>query len=130
MRAGLVRTPAELARYPWTSHRSLIGGPAEPWLEVDDVLGRFGSTRAKAITSYERFAVDGWHEGRRDDLEGGGLLRSVGGMAEALALRRLGKRQMADVTYFGRRFFRRRNPAPGGRAGRNAPSDSGEMVSG
>jgi len=101
VRAGIVHTPQELARYPWTSHRAMMGGSRESWLEMDDVLGRFGPSVAQARPVYEQYMVDGWNQGRRDDLEGGGLLRSVGGMENLLALRRSGEQQMADIRILG-----------------------------
>lgn len=105
VRAGILRTPQELAHYPWTSHRAMMGGPAEPWLEVDEVLRRFGTDRPQARAVYERFMLDGWNQGRREDLEGGGLLRSVGGITGALALRRSGQQQTADVRILGSGSF-------------------------
>jgi putative transposase len=101
VRAGLVKTPEELAAYPWTSHQAMMGGPSQPWLEVDHVLGRFGSNVKEARENYLRFLIDGWHQGRRRDLEGGGLLRSVGGIDKALALRQAGTPQSADVRILG-----------------------------
>ncbi|MFA5975158.1 MAG: transposase [Elusimicrobiota bacterium] len=105
VRAGFLHTPEELARYPWTSHPAIIGETADSWLEVDEVLSRFGSERLQARAAYQRFILDGWDQGYRNDLEGGGLLRSVGGISGALALRRSGQQQMADVRILGSGSF-------------------------
>lgn len=101
VRAGIVKTEAELADYEWTSHPSILGRTPSDWLEVDEVLGRFGRQHEASLLAYRQFLRDGWSQGRRPDLEGGGLLRSVGGINNALQLRRLGKRQMNDVRILG-----------------------------
>jgi hypothetical protein len=101
VQAGLVRTPEALARYPWTSHRPLMGGPSEPWLETDEVLGRFGDELPTARQAYERFVVEGWNQGPRPDLEGGGLMRSLGGLDPALKLRHAREPQQADLRVLG-----------------------------
>ena len=105
VQAGLIHTPEELASYAWTSYQALAGGPTEAWLEAHDVLSRFGTTAHQARQTLKGFLLDRWNQGRRDDLEGGGLLRSVGGMRNALAMRRSGERQMADVRILGSGSF-------------------------
>jgi len=90
-----------LLDYPWTSHRAMMGRTHFPWLERDDVLGRFDRDGAAARRKYEQFLIDRWSQGYRHDLEGGGLLRSSGGMAAALENRRSGNSQIADIRILG-----------------------------
>jgi len=101
VRAGLIKTPEELAQYPWTGHGALMGVRLNRWQNIDEVLGRFGSHAATPTSGYERFIVDGWNEGHREELEGGGLIRSLGGMAGALQAARDNHRQLSDVRVLG-----------------------------
>jgi putative transposase len=83
VRAGLVNTPEELVEYPWSSHGAMMGRRKIPWLEKDAVLSRFGSTTQSATLAYERFMLEGWNQGHQERLEGGGLIRSLGGLEQA-----------------------------------------------
>jgi predicted DNA-binding WGR domain protein len=42
LRAGKVKSLAELGRYRWTGHAVLLGNRVAEWQEVDEVLSRFG----------------------------------------------------------------------------------------
>jgi len=101
VRAGIVRTPEDLTNYPWTSHSAILGRYDRPWLEVDDVLSRFGSTRIESKATYERFVLDGWNQGHQERLEGGGLLRSMGNPDNVLQARRLGESETSDIRILG-----------------------------
>jgi putative transposase len=75
VRAGLVKSPDELAEYRWTSHSVLMGRRVFDGLEANAVLARFGETENKAREAYERFVLDGWNQGHQPQLEGAGLPR-------------------------------------------------------
>ncbi len=83
VRAGIVKTLDALARYPWTGHAALMGTPRLDWQAVDDVLNRFGSTVTSARVLRNLSPIAG-ARGHRPDLEGGGLLNSLGGISGAL----------------------------------------------
>ncbi len=87
-RAGLVRELAQLDRYPWTGHSALLGRVSRPWQAVEEVLGQFGATRRVAQRRYRAFVAAGVGQGRRPELQGGGLRRSAGGWMALAALRR------------------------------------------
>ena len=74
VRAGIVKTLEELAGYPWTGHPAVLGRIRIAWQAVDPLLSHFGSTVDQARRAYGVFLQDGWTEGHRDDLEGGGRL--------------------------------------------------------
>jgi REP element-mobilizing transposase RayT len=59
VRAGLIGTLEELARYPWSGHPAMLGKARTPWQSVDEALSRFGRTRAAARTGYMGFLADG-----------------------------------------------------------------------
>lgn len=75
MRAGVVKTLSELDLYPYCGHSALMGKISRPWQATETVLDRFGS-RGR----YRKFMEEGKEQGRRPELVGGGLLRSLGGL--------------------------------------------------
>jgi putative transposase len=87
LRAQLVRDLDELDRYPYAGHSALMGRRVYEWQAVDGVLGQFARRTATAREKYRAFVADGIATGRRPDLVGGGLIRSVGGWAAVHTLR-------------------------------------------
>jgi REP element-mobilizing transposase RayT len=79
IRAKLVKDLRELEMYPYSGHSAVVGKIPRPWQETDEVLTRFGERRSEAIKKYREFVAEGLHQGRRPDLMGGGLVRSMGG---------------------------------------------------
>ena len=88
LRVRLVRNVAELDSWSWSGHSVLMGQAERPWQTVDYVLGQFGRTAGGARRKYRGFVLDGVGEGRRPDLVGGGLIRSIYGREAAVPLRR------------------------------------------
>ena len=88
LRAQLVRDLDELDRYPYAGHSALMGRRVYEWQAVDAVLGQFARRAAAARERYRAFVADGIARGRRPDLVGGGLIRSLGGWAAVQELRR------------------------------------------
>ncbi|MBN1364166.1 MAG: transposase [Syntrophaceae bacterium] len=78
-RAGLVKSLEELNDHPYCGHSVLMGNKKRDWQDVDYVLTYFGKQRHIARKHYYAFVSEGIHQGRRDDLMGGGLIRSLGG---------------------------------------------------
>jgi len=115
LRAGLVRRMADLRRYPWTGHAALMGGADRPWQDRATVLAYFGQNRRRAVTRYEAFAREGVAAGKRADLVGGGLIRSLGGWSEVLSVRRKGLKVAADARILGSGAFTEHVLAAAGR---------------
>ena len=90
LRAKVVRDLAALDRHPWTGHSALVGRVPRRWQAVTEVLGAFGQQVRAARHRYRQFVADGLPQGRRPDLQGGGLRRSAGGW-EGLAVLRRGR---------------------------------------
>ena len=82
IRAGIVRTLAELNKYAYSGHSVLMGRKKRPWQDVDYVLSYFGDAVQKARKEYYSYVEAGLDQGRREELTGGGLIRSLGGWAE------------------------------------------------
>lgn len=58
-----------------------------PWQNIKSVLAFFGKQVGAARRNYRSFVAKGIPEGRRNDLIGGGLVRSSGGWVAVKALR-------------------------------------------
>lgn len=105
IRAAAVKDLRALDRYPWSGHSALMGHIARPWQAVGEVLGRFTPRRAAARTAYRAFVADGLVQGRRPELTGGGLVRSVGGWRTLTERRRQGDRLHGDERILGESDF-------------------------
>ncbi len=101
LRAGLVKSLAALDRYKWCGHAVLTGRYTNQWQDCDFVLARFGKTKRSARAAYRQYISEGVEQGRRPELVGGGLIRSLGGWSEVKALRRMGIRELADDRILG-----------------------------
>lgn len=87
LRAKLVSDLGGLASYPYSGHRALMGKGDCPWQDTAHVLNQFGSTVKAARQKYRKFVASGILSGRRPDLIGGGLIRSMGGWEAVKAFR-------------------------------------------
>lgn len=90
VRASLVTDVAELKWYPYCGHSALMGKSKRPWQDADYVLRYFGESIRKAKSEYEAYVEEGVERGRREELTGGGLIRSLGGWSEAKKLSQKG----------------------------------------
>jgi REP element-mobilizing transposase RayT len=106
LRAGIVKNMEELDRYPWSGHGVLIGSSRNDWQERDYVLRQFSETKGKAVRAYRRFMEEGIAQGRRNDLVGGGRVRSQGGWSQGVSLTGKKKKEMRhDVRILGGEDF-------------------------
>jgi transposase-like protein len=78
-----------------------VGREKNDWQERDYVLRQFHRQEKEAIRSYRRFLEEGKDRGRRPELVGGGLIRSLGGWSEVLSLRRQGEKVEYDSRILG-----------------------------
>jgi putative transposase len=78
-----------------------MGKVKRPWQEKDYVLVLFAKREREARSAYFEFVTKGVGQGRRPDLVGGGLLRSVGGWKELKELRDNGLRVKGDERILG-----------------------------
>ena len=105
LRAGLVSNLQTLERHPFTGHSSLLGYLHRPWQATDAVLSQFGPTPAAARSHYRRYVAAGVPLGRRPELIGGGLVRSVGGWEAAREVRRGREAFVSDERVLGSSKF-------------------------
>jgi REP-associated tyrosine transposase len=91
IRAGRVSSLAKLGTYAYCGHSALMGKKQRAWQDLDYVLGYFGDRGDRARRSYLSYVKAGIRQGHREDLIGGGLIRSLGGWEEVKSLRSRGK---------------------------------------
>ncbi len=101
LRAGLLRGMRGLDAYPWSGHGVLLGRSEAAFQDTELVLSRFGRGLEKARQAYRTFVAEGIRQGRRFELAGGGLVRSIGGREEIVALRRGRERWASDERVLG-----------------------------
>ncbi len=105
LRANMVKNLSELDRYPWCGHSTIMGRRKREWQDRDYALLWFGKREAYARREYRRFVKEGIEEGRRDDLVGGGLIRTMGGWSQVVSLRKGNDRILSDERILGSGAF-------------------------
>ncbi|MCJ8501925.1 transposase [Desulfatitalea alkaliphila] len=101
LRARLVADMEALDRYPYCGHSVLMGKVEAEWQNTDYVAGLFDGQLSTARRMYRDFVQKGIADGKRDDLVGGGLIRSAGGWATVKALRKADALQKGDERILG-----------------------------
>ncbi len=101
LRARLVSDMKALDRYPWSGHSAIVGKISREWQDTESVLKLFGDKISTARKGYRGFVEKGISEGKRPDLTGGGLIRSLGGWQQVKALRKAGIRYKGDERILG-----------------------------
>jgi len=81
----------ELDRYSYCGHSALIGKKKRQWQDVAYVLGFFGRRVGEARKGYVSYVKEGIPLGRRPELVGGGLIRSLGGWDAVKKMRLTGQ---------------------------------------
>lgn len=71
--------------YPYTGHSAILGKHEFAAQDIDTVLTGFSERRRAAIAGYRDFVAAVYEQGRREELRGGGLIRSMGGLAATLS---------------------------------------------
>jgi len=101
LRAGLVSEMKDLDRYGWSGHSVVMAKTKNDWQNIDYVLGLLDDTKLKARRQYRAFVQKGIAEGKRPDLTGGGLIRSLGGWSGIKRFREGGMRLKGDERILG-----------------------------
>lgn len=101
LRAGIVKELQQLKSYHYCGHAVLMGTTTHTWHHRDYILRYFGRTERQAKKEYASFVAEGLGMGRKPNLVGGGLLRSVGGWTSLKAHRRKGTRIKGDERILG-----------------------------
>jgi hypothetical protein len=117
LRAKRVEDLKGLDKYPWTGHSAILGRRKNPLVPkippaiaenkflaektVEDVLRYFGETFKIARRRYRVFVEKGIKHGQREDLQGGGLIRSNGGDRGSLIGQKKEDREKSDQRILG-----------------------------
>jgi REP element-mobilizing transposase RayT len=101
LRSQVVQNLEELDRYRWSGHGVLIGKVRHDWQEKEYILNQFGRGERRSVKGYRRFMEEGKGLGRRPELVGGGLVRSLGGWSKVLSLRNRGEESEYDSRILG-----------------------------
>jgi len=101
LRAKLVKSLSQLDRYRWSGHSVLMGKIERDWQDRDYVLKLFGKKKSEAEAAYRTYVKKAVGEGRRPELVGGGLVRSMGGWSVVKTMRRSGERELSDDRILG-----------------------------
>lgn len=91
LRAKIVTDLKELDSYPYCGHSALMGMKKREWQDIEYVLGFFGKRIGEARKRYRSYVEKGIPMGRRPELVGGGLIRSLGGWDEVKKMRLAGQ---------------------------------------
>ena len=105
LRAQQVQDLKALKKYQWCGHGALMGKFDAVFQDTAHVLGLFGHSTRQARRAYESFVSEGVKQGRRPELVGGGLLRSVGGWSALKGFRNIGVRIKGDERLLGSSDF-------------------------
>lgn len=101
IRAKLVPDLTQLGKYAYGGHSVLMGKGPNDWQKTDHVLVRFAKRKNVARKKYQAFLRKGIAMGRRSELTGGGLIRSIGGWAAVKALRKANAYMKGDERILG-----------------------------
>lgn len=105
LRAGIVEDMKALDRYSYAGHGVIMGKVKAEWQDSDYVLSLFGHTVRQGRRNYREFVEAGIGEGKRPDLVGGGLVRSLGGWSEVGSMRRRKEKRLTDERVLGSGAF-------------------------
>jgi len=101
LRAKLVADIRELSKYPYGGHGVIMGKVSAEWQNAKYILRLFGKKTSVARRIYNEFVRKGIDIGKREDLVGGGLVRSAGGRTAVKSLRKAGGFQKGDERILG-----------------------------
>jgi len=105
LRSKVVKDLKTLNKYRYGGHSCLLGKFDHRWQDTNYILRVFDSKRSTAINKYRQYVQKGISQGRRADLVGGGLIRSVGGWSALKMLRRSDSYQKGDERILGEGDF-------------------------
>ena len=75
----MVSSIAELNAYKYSGHSELAVGNKNSWRNASYVLSYFVDSVRSARKKYLAYVESGMNQGRRPEIVGGGLVRSLGG---------------------------------------------------
>ena len=101
VRARIIKDSELLIKYPYSGHSALMGKIKRDWQDTEWVLRLFEERVRAARRRYHDFVEKGIAMGRRKDLTGGGLIRSMGGWAAVKSMRQAKMFEKSDERILG-----------------------------
>jgi putative transposase len=101
LRARLIKDFNLLKAYPYCGHSTLMGKVKREWQDIEWVLKLFDQRVRVARRRYHEFVENGLSMGRREDLTGGGLIRSMGGWEAVKSMRKAKAFEKSDERILG-----------------------------
>ena len=101
LRGQIIFDLQSLDVYAYTGHSHILGRRENSWQDINYILGLFDRKVALARRRYRAFVQGGIGQGRRLDLVGGGLIRSLGGWDKVKSLRGDVRRVKGDERILG-----------------------------
>ena len=101
LRSGLLEDLEALDKYPYSGHSAIMGKRKNSWQEIGCILANFGKVNSIARKNYRSYVQEGIAKGKRKDLTGGGVIRSMGGWKEVNTSLRQGDRVKGDERILG-----------------------------
>lgn len=101
LRAKIVNDMSGLSKYEWSGHAVLMGNKKAEWQTTGEILQYFGKKNRESKRKYEEFIAEAEGMPKREDLTGGGLIRSVGGWKEVINLKRSKEKWLSDERILG-----------------------------
>ena len=101
LRAKLVKDISELNGFPWSGHAVLMGKIKHEWQDRGYALSWFGEKERVAKKVYLTYIKEGISQGKRPELVGGGLVRSLGGWSAVVSLRSNKQQLLTDERILG-----------------------------
>ena len=101
LRARIVPDLKSLDRYAYSGHAVIMGKKKNDWQDTGYVLKLFDYNLSTARRSYREYVQKGIAAGKRPNLVGGGLVRSVGGWRALKGLRKIKAYMKGDERILG-----------------------------
>jgi len=101
LRAGLVKDMGGLEKYCWSSYREILKPKPGGIIDRDYVLQHFGKERKEAVKKFQAFMTERLGKQRKGEYSGGGLIKSMGGLANVSAMRKEGEKELCDERVLG-----------------------------
>ncbi len=101
VRAKLVADLDSLNNWSYSGHSTIMGKQDNEWHDDQYVLKMFGESLSEAREKYRNYIKKGMDQGRKPELTGGGLVRSLGGWSAVKMLRKTDIRMKSDERILG-----------------------------
>jgi REP-associated tyrosine transposase len=101
LRAKIIPDLKFLDKYTYSGHAAIMGKKKNNWQDTDYVLKLFNSKLSLARRRYREYVKRGISVGKRQDLIGGGLVRSAGGWNALKGLRKIKAYMKGDERILG-----------------------------